>query len=156
MTEPEEAGLLRQAAYVLPQALTQVDPNGNAEQATDYATLHSDIIGRLRREHTLGKPSTLMELLIERVATAYVMTKHDENTGRLTDQRTRKEVNNMFIAMAENVRRLGNDGKSEESVKKETAEAFMRAVDSVSAALDPDTVRLLRTSLADEFERIGL
>lgn len=130
-------------AFQLPPAI---------EEDQSLVELHLEIVTRLRREAAGIAMNTVQNLLLERIATQYVMTKLREDTGALS-LRDMKEQNSVFLAMTQQFNNIlvASEDKLRDALFKEMQNILMGSLDLIP---DDAVRRDVRRYLAGEFAAI--
>jgi hypothetical protein len=130
--------------FELPQAIDDVDLRG----------LYEHVIHGLR-EDAAKQPTvtTLQELLIERIASNYIMLRFKERHNSFAHERNQREFYTYWLAMVRDYAQLAKMmGIDENAVKTEMTTKIVTAINGALVGLEPSVAQTVRTKLAEALE----
>ena len=124
--------------------------------------LYEVLVSKMRNEAKSLPMTTVQTLLIERIATNYVMLKAREKgaNGGFTSASAQQQYNNFWLSMTQEFNRML--GKSPEPLNGNDRKAFLREIQQIivktitSTASDPRVRSQLLENMATAFENAGL
>lgn len=140
--------------YSLPNIIRE-DPT-----CEDLVELYEVIVARLRAEAASTRMNTIQELLLERIATNYVILRYRERVaageGGFEHTTAAKDFNSFWLAMTREfnhvLRADGLDEAERDSLVQRVGGAIASALDE----LHPDVAGPLRQRFAEALQNIGL
>lgn len=121
----------------------------------DLSALYTEMVSRLRSE-SLGIPMhTAQEILLERIATKYVLIKYREQVGWAgLGVNGEKDANQQWLEMVKEWNRVLAQGH-EQLREAVLSQAEKIALDAISLLEDPDDRQKLRRHFKERFAAIG-
>ena len=133
-----------EGAFVLPSYLAE-EPR--------YATLYATMTARLRQEAKGLPMTTIQTLLLERIATFYVLIRYREDTETWAGVNQQKEFNAYWLSLSAEFSKLLAQGedKRREALVNEIETMVLRAMEVITIKEDRQAVRKL---LSEGFARL--
>lgn len=120
-----------------------------------YEKLYDEMTARLREEASGLPMTTMMQILIERISTLYVLLRWRESENQWQGTTQQKDLNTQWLEHVKEFNRLLREG--EDVLREELVNSMYSVVmESLRKIKDPEDRKRVNQQLATEFAKLGL